>query len=104
MIASTRPLQDSPSGILSIQIHQISGLELEKTHRQENDGDMASDTAEDQKDDLPSSYCTVILNHQRVFKTRAKPKNSDPFFNAGTEQFVRDVSRSPSPYLSKSLD
>lgn len=40
--------------------------------------------------DLPSSYCTVILNHQKVFKTRTKPKNSKPFFNAGTEQLVRD--------------
>lgn len=40
--------------------------------------------------DLPSSYCTVILNHQKIFKTRTKPKNSKPFFNAGTEHLVRD--------------
>lgn len=45
---------------------------------------------EEEGDDLPSAYCTVILNHQKVFKTRTKPKNSKPFFNAGCERFIRD--------------
>ncbi|KAL8737340.1 MAG: hypothetical protein Q9181_001757 [Wetmoreana brouardii] len=89
IIVSTYPLQDSPSGILSIQIHQISGLELEKINKQDDEGDMANDTAEGE-DDLPSSYCTVILNHQKIFKTRTKPKTSQPFFNAATERFIRD--------------
>ncbi|KAL8971811.1 MAG: hypothetical protein Q9183_000876 [Haloplaca sp. 2 TL-2023] len=90
MIASTSPSFNSPSGILSVQIHQISGLELEKVNKQEDEGVTESDDAEGQKDDLPSSYCTVILNHQKIFQTRTKPKNSQPFFNAGTERFVRD--------------
>ena len=94
MIASTSPSFDSPSGILSVQIHQISGLELEKVNKQEDEGATESDDAEGQKDDLPSSYCTVILNHQKIFQTRTKPKNSQPFFNAGTERFIRDVSSS----------
>ncbi|KAL8706429.1 MAG: hypothetical protein Q9201_000484 [Fulgogasparrea decipioides] len=89
IIASTYPLQDSRSGILSIQIHQISGLELEKINKQDNEEDLADDTAEGE-DDLPSSYCTVILNHQKIFKTRTKPKSSQPFFNAATERFIRD--------------
>ncbi|KAL9629298.1 MAG: hypothetical protein Q9204_005351 [Flavoplaca sp. TL-2023a] len=98
MIAATHPLHDSPTGILSLQIHQITGLELELINKPRDDEEMGSDTAEG-SDELPSSYCTVILNHQKIFKTRTKPKSSTPFFNAGTERFVRDVSRefNPSP-------
>ncbi|KAL8807528.1 MAG: hypothetical protein Q9182_000693 [Xanthomendoza sp. 2 TL-2023] len=91
MISSTSPPQDSSAGILSMQIHQISGLELERINKPRDDEEMASDNAEG-SDDLPSSYCTVILNHQKIFKTRTKPKSSNPFFNAATERFVRDVS------------
>ncbi|KAL8679384.1 MAG: hypothetical protein Q9186_004319 [Xanthomendoza sp. 1 TL-2023] len=91
MIASTSPPQDSSAGILSIQIHQISGLELERINKPRDDDEVASDIAEG-SDDLPSSYCTVILNHQKIFKTRTKPKSSNPFFNAGTERFVRNRS------------
>ncbi|KAL8977261.1 MAG: hypothetical protein Q9205_006897, partial [Flavoplaca limonia] len=100
MVAATHPLHDSPTGILSLQIHQITGLELELINKPRDDEEMGSDTAEG-SDELPSSYCTVILNHQKIFKTRTKPKSSNPFFNAGTERFVRDVSRvlipSPNP-------
>lgn len=99
MIASTRPSKDSSAGILSIQIHQITGLELERLNKPRDDGETASDTAEG-SDDLPSSYCTVILNHQKIFKTRTKPKSSNPFFNAATERFVRDVSRRSDLYAS----
>lgn len=91
MVISTPPLEDFPTGVLSIQIHQITGLELEnlnKTHGQEEEND-DEDTAEG-AEELPSSYATIILNHQTVFKTRTKPKNNKPFFNAGTERFVRD--------------
>ncbi|KAL8790544.1 MAG: hypothetical protein Q9213_000566 [Squamulea squamosa] len=91
MVASTPPLQDSPTGILSLQIHQITGLELERINKPRNDEDMEGETAEG-SDELPSSYCTVILNHQKIFKTRTKPKSSNPFFNAATERFIRDVS------------
>ncbi|KAL8751915.1 MAG: hypothetical protein Q9199_006100 [Rusavskia elegans] len=92
MVASTHPLRDSPTGILSLQIHQITGLELEQINKPRDDEEMEGDTAEG-SEELPSSYCTVILNHQKIFKTRTKPKSSNPFFNAGTERFVRDVSR-----------
>ncbi|KAL8849285.1 MAG: hypothetical protein Q9221_005755 [Calogaya cf. arnoldii] len=89
MVASIHPLHDSPMGILSLQIHQISGLELERINKPRADEEMEGDTAEG-SDEVPSSYCTVILNHQKIFKTRTKPKSSNPFFNAGTERFVRD--------------
>lgn len=78
-------------GILSLQIHQISGLEFEQINKPRDESDISDDTAAG-SDDLPSSYCTVILNHQKIFKTRTKPKSSEPFFNAGTERFIRDVS------------
>lgn len=76
-------------GIFSIQIHQITGLEFEKIHKSHSQGEEESD-GEEGAGDLPSSYCTVILNHQKIFKTRTKPKNAKPFFNAGTERFIRD--------------
>ncbi|KAI4171605.1 MAG: hypothetical protein LQ348_006907 [Seirophora lacunosa] len=93
MIAATSPSQDFPMGILSLQIHQISDLEYEQINKARDEDDTADDTVAG-SDDLPSSYCTVILNHQKIFKTRTKPKSSEPFFNAATERFIRDVSES----------
>lgn len=88
MIISTPPLQEYPTGIFSIQIHQITGLEFEKIKKRQSEGDEGDDT--EGGNDLPSSYATVILNHQTIFKTRTKPKNPNPFFNAGTERLIRD--------------
>ncbi|KKY29110.1 putative c2 calcium-dependent membrane targeting [Phaeomoniella chlamydospora] len=92
LIISSPPADDHPSGILSIQIHQITGLELEQTNKSRPDRGSKddSDQEEEDSDDLPSSYCTVILNHAKIYRTRTKPKNAKPFFNAGTERFVRD--------------
>ncbi|KAI9668177.1 MAG: hypothetical protein M1821_000997 [Bathelium mastoideum] len=90
MICSAPPPRDYPSGVLSIHIHQITGLEYEKINkRQASQAEDEHDEVE-QGDDLPSAYCTVIINHQKVFKTRTKPKNAKPFYNAGTERFIRD--------------
>lgn len=89
MIISSPPSNDYPTGIFSIQIHQITGLEFEKINKSHGQGEEESDT-EEGAGDLPSSYCTVILNHQKIFKTRTKPKNAKPFFNASTERFIRD--------------
>ena len=88
MIISTPPLEQYPTGIFAIQIHQISGLEFEKIRKSQSKADEGDDTEEG--NDLPSSYATIILDHQTVFRTRTKPKNSNPFFNAGTERFIRD--------------
>ena len=52
--------------------------------------DNGVDEEEQEGDDLPSSYCHIILNHTKIFRSRTKPKNSQPFFNAGTERFIRD--------------
>ena len=92
LIVSSPPAREYPSGILSIQIHQITGLELEQLNKNRSDKKTVSDSdAEDEdSDDLPTSYCNIILNHQKIFKTRTKPKNAKPFFNAGCERFIRD--------------
>lgn len=91
MIISAPPSKDYPSGILSIQIHNITGLGIEKPSKSEDDDQKTDREEEDDTDgDLPDSYCTIILNHRKIYKTRTKPKNAKPFFNAGTERFVKD--------------
>ncbi|OIW26637.1 hypothetical protein CONLIGDRAFT_634886 [Coniochaeta ligniaria NRRL 30616] len=89
MIISAPPPDDLRSGIVSIQIHNITGLETAKLNKKSSKDEDREDEAE-QSDELPDSYCTIIMNHQQVYRTRTKPKNAKPFFNAGTERFVRD--------------
>lgn len=92
MITSAPPSAEFVSGILSVQIHNITGLEIQKLQKQDKGGDGGGDDEDEaeQADDLPDSYCTVVLNHKKIYRSRTKPKNSKPFFNAGTERFVRD--------------
>ena len=89
-ICASAPDDEHRSGVLSIQIHNITGLATEKLNK---DGKETADDKEDEEEeghDLPSAYCTIILNHRKIYKTRTKPKNAKPFFNAGTERFIRD--------------
>ncbi|KKA26644.1 hypothetical protein TD95_002636 [Thielaviopsis punctulata] len=95
----TPPDQMWPSGILSIVVHQIVGLELNnikgsngkrKGREYEPGRPEAGAHKEEQGGSLPSSYCTILLNDNLVYKTRTKAVSSQPIFNAGTEQFVRD--------------
>ncbi|TVY83722.1 Meiotically up-regulated protein [Lachnellula suecica] len=90
LICASPPDPKFPSGILSIQIHNITGLEIESPQKQDKDDGGNKEDAAEQSDDLPSSYCTIILNHKKVYMTRTKPKNAKPFFNAGIEHFIRD--------------
>lgn len=91
MVISAPPLHDYPSGLLAIQIHEATGLEVRALHNADryNDEQENSDE-EEQNDELPSAYCNIMLNHQKIYRTRVKPKNQKPFFNAGTERFIRD--------------
>ncbi|KAG6844863.1 hypothetical protein H0H87_002986 [Tephrocybe sp. NHM501043] len=86
IMAKSQPREEWPSGILYIKIEQITGLEVEKVRQSgvKEGGD------DDEAEDLPSAYCTVIINHQRVYKTRTKMKSNNPFYNASTEKFIRD--------------
>ena len=91
LVISSPPSTEYRSGLFSIQIHNITGLELEQLNKKSKKA--RSEDREDEaetSDDLPSSYCTVIMNHQKIYRTRTKPKNAKPFFNAGTERFIRD--------------
>lgn len=91
LICASPPDSNYPSGVLSIQIHNITGLEIEQLQKRDKEaGDGDPEDESEQADHLPSAYCTLILNHMKVYRTRTKPKNSKPFFNAGTERFVRD--------------
>ncbi|KAH6648415.1 hypothetical protein BKA67DRAFT_608929 [Truncatella angustata] len=92
MIISAPPSDEFPSGILSVQIHNITSLEVQKLRKQDkhNEGKEDQEDESERDDDMPDSYCTIILNHKKTYKTRTKPKNSKPFFNAGMERFIRD--------------
>jgi len=90
MVISAPPPEGYPSGIFSIVIHQITGLELEKLNKKFADKDAEGEDEAEAGEGMPSSYCTVIINHSKVFKTRTKPTNSKPFFNAGVERFIPD--------------
>lgn len=91
MIISAPPSREFVSGILSVQIHNITGLEIQSLNKQDK-GDEGADADEETEahDDLPDSYCNIILNHKKIYRSRTKPKNSKPFFNAGTERYIRD--------------
>ncbi|CAK7567009.1 MAG: hypothetical protein SEPTF4163_004966 [Sporothrix epigloea] len=88
-----------PSGILSVVVHQIVGLEMEnvkgsngkrKGREYEPARPEAGELKEEQSKKLPSSYCTIVINDELVYKTRTKVVSSKPIFEAGTERFVRD--------------
>ncbi|WYZ36748.1 hypothetical protein EsH8_II_000254 [Colletotrichum jinshuiense] len=88
-----------PSGILSIVVHQIVGLELanvkgsngkRKGREYEPARLDAGEVKEEQASKLPSSYCTILVNDELIYKTRTKAVSSQPIFNAGTEKFIRD--------------
>ncbi|KAJ7155513.1 hypothetical protein C8R43DRAFT_922812 [Mycena crocata] len=86
IIAGSPAMDEWCSGILCVQIEQIRGLVVQKPR--DNVVGQGEDNEEDK--DLPSAYCTIILNHQSVYKTRTKLKSNKPFFAAGTERFVKD--------------
>lgn len=88
-----------PSGVLSIIVHQIVNLELENVKgsngkRKGKEYEPARPEAGEMKEEsggkLPSSYCTILINDELVYKTRTKVVSSKPIFEAGTERFVRD--------------
>ncbi|KAF8150751.1 hypothetical protein B0H34DRAFT_791097 [Crassisporium funariophilum] len=86
VISGSKPTTQWRSGILSIRVEQISGLEIEKIR----ESGVKADAEDDEADDLPSAYCTIIINQQRVYKTRTKMKSNNPYYDAGTEKFIRD--------------
>lgn len=90
MIISAPPPDGFPSGLFSLQIHNITGLELEPLNKRESTKEAGASDEEEAGEGMPSAYVNVIINHRKTFKTRTKPQNAKPFYNAGCERFVRD--------------
>ncbi|KIM32455.1 hypothetical protein M408DRAFT_219185 [Serendipita vermifera MAFF 305830] len=92
-VAVTPPPEEFLSGILGIQLHEIRELGVKKDNMNSGKGSTEKPEGEQEVESekgLPSSYCTVMLNDEPVYKTRTKPMTSTPFFNATTERFVKD--------------
>ncbi|OJD16405.1 hypothetical protein AJ78_03435 [Emergomyces pasteurianus Ep9510] len=89
-----------PSGICSVVIHQIVNLELANikgsfangrgSNREYEPAKPYGEITDEEGKHLPTSYCTILLNDELIYRTRAKAVSSKPIFNAGTEKFVRD--------------
>jgi hypothetical protein len=95
-VTTTPPDPSLPTGICSILIHQIDNLEVVRpsgsfgSYKPWTPAQKVGENTDEEGDDLPSSYCTILQNDELVFKTRTKVKSSAPIFNAQTERFVRD--------------
>ncbi|KAH8101901.1 hypothetical protein BXZ70DRAFT_932402 [Cristinia sonorae] len=91
---STPPDPNIPSGILSVIIHQINNLERQdiKGNTGDREGQAGQDTTEPTEEgaNLPNGYCEIIVNDDLIYKTRVKQYTSMPYFEAGTERFIRD--------------
>ncbi|GAB1526060.1 hypothetical protein RhiTH_009226 [Rhizoctonia solani] len=95
-VMTCAPDPDLPSGILSIQVHEMRdlGFKLNKGTKGRGHGPGSSEEEEEEEGDgLPSAYCVVLVNDQKIYKTRVKPITSSPFFNAATERFCKDWRR-----------
>ncbi|KAF8448256.1 hypothetical protein BDZ91DRAFT_853581 [Kalaharituber pfeilii] len=94
LVTKVPPSRAFPSGILSIQVHNIVNLSCHQpssTRASSQQIGITTNTEEEEEGEtLPSAYCSLMLDYQKIYKTRIKPMTSKPFFNAGTERFVRD--------------
>ncbi|EPQ51591.1 hypothetical protein GLOTRDRAFT_117939 [Gloeophyllum trabeum ATCC 11539] len=94
-VLCTPPDPAWPSGILSVQVHEIKGLTVKKFGKQNRgkSGEKGQEEGEKEQEEgegLPSSYACIEINDQLVYSTRVKPVTATPIFNAGTERFIRD--------------
>jgi hypothetical protein len=104
LIAGERPLHDYLSGILSIEIEQISGLEVQQTKssgvKPEAEQEGAKDDQQD-TDGLPSAYCTVIINDRKAYRTRTKMMDDNPYVSS---PFIFQSGRKLTPSIVWSQD
>ncbi|KAG9120814.1 hypothetical protein FRC07_003540 [Ceratobasidium sp. 392] len=95
-VMTCAPDPDLPTGILSIQVHELRDIGFKLTKGTKSKGRGPGDDEEEEEeegDGLPSAYCAVLVNDQKVYKTRVKPITATPFFNAATERFCKDWRR-----------
>ncbi|WVQ82868.1 hypothetical protein IAT38_005004 [Cryptococcus sp. DSM 104549] len=93
-VEKTKPDPKWPSGVLSIILHQVNNLERQNLKGKSGDreGEAGQDTDEpsEQSDNLPSGYGEFLVNDDMCYRTRVKQYTTNPYFEAGTEVFVRD--------------
>ncbi|WWC97592.1 hypothetical protein V866_004476 [Kwoniella sp. B9012] len=93
-VQKTKPDPKWPSGVLSIILHQVNNLERQNLEGASGDreGEAGQDTDQpsEQSENLPSGYGEFLVNDDMVYKTRVKQYTTNPYFEAGTEVFVRD--------------
>jgi hypothetical protein len=69
----TPPDPTLPTGIVSIIVHQIVNLEIENitgsysSNREYSPGQETGENKEEEGKNLPSAYCTILLNDQLVW-------------------------------------
>ena len=89
----TPPDPEYPSGILSVIVKFVAGLERRDVEKGVNDKDREGAAGQDvdaSSSKLPCGYCELILNDNLFYKTRVKQYTNMPYFQAGTEVFVRN--------------
>lgn len=93
----TPPDEKWRSGILSVIVRYVAGLERRDVEKgvadKEREGPHGQDV-EMSSSALPCGYCELILNDNMFYKTRVKQYTNMPYFQAGTEVFVRDWTNS----------
>ncbi|KAK4688253.1 hypothetical protein P7C73_g1870, partial [Tremellales sp. Uapishka_1] len=93
-VQKTKPDPKWPSGVLSVILHQVNNLQRQQLGGASGDreGEAGQDTDDpsEQSDNLPSGYGEILVNDDMVYKTRVKQYTTNPYYEAGTEVFVRD--------------
>ncbi|KAJ3729532.1 hypothetical protein C8R42DRAFT_652269 [Lentinula raphanica] len=91
IVSGSPPTREWPAGILSVRIEQITGVEVNDPRKSGFKGTKNGEDGveEEEGDDMPSPYCTIIINHAKVYKTRTKMKANNPYYDAGTERFIK---------------
>ncbi|KAI7871162.1 hypothetical protein BDF14DRAFT_1878550 [Spinellus fusiger] len=79
---------DHSSGILSVQMTQAVELEIADPGVAEDDLKHPYSSSA-----IVSPYAVLYINDQKVYQTRAKLSNPNPYWNAVTEQFIKDYDK-----------
>lgn len=89
----TPPDEKWRCGILSVVVKYVAGLERRDVEKGVSDNEREGAHGQDvemSSSSLPCGYCEFILNDNMFYKTRVKQYTNMPYFQAGTEIFVRD--------------
>ena len=88
IITGSRPTSEWPSGILSIRVQQITNLNIPNVRESGFKDDNGDD---DEPEDLPSPYFTIILDHRQIFKSRTKMKSNSPYASRISYRCLRPI-------------